>query len=201
MPRFGLPRFLALLILRAFAEEECIECTDDEALHALQRRTSFRTSFDFHLNKTVTLTGLKNNGDFFDDVGDFFHDVFEGVRECLDESAQLRFELQFRFLVDTSQCQVEATLNTGSAMMTISTCGHFPVTATLFRGPGVYYDQDRVTFSSCAHDVMCADIRFLNKAGCNYNVWDVQTRARSEIPVRLTTRWITLVSNATLYEM
>ena len=28
----------------------------------------------------MTLTGLKNNGNFFDDVGDFIHDAFEGIR-------------------------------------------------------------------------------------------------------------------------
>eukprot|EP00438_Fugacium_kawagutii_P005542 Skav234075 [mRNA] locus=scaffold2565:111240:117778:+ [translate_table: standard] len=81
--------------------------------------------------------------------------------ECVDASARLRFAMWFRFLVDTSQCDVNASVNSGSAVMTISTCGHFPLSATLFRGPGVHYDTDTITFSSCAHDAICSDLKFV----------------------------------------
>lgn len=46
--------------------------------------------------------------------------------------------------------------------------GHFPLSATLFRGPGVHYDTDTITFSSCAHDAICSDLKFVNKAGRRY---------------------------------
>lgn len=42
--------------------------------------------------------------------------------------------------------------------------GHFPLSATLFRGPGVQYDTDTITFSSCAHDMICSDLQLVNKA-------------------------------------
>ena len=169
--------------------------------------------------------------------------------------------------MDTSHCDVNASVNSGSAVMTISTCGslakasssdghseipseafnvplftfflhilekmnfgigrldniamstnkhsahlfelilsscdlgslgHFPLSATLFRGPGVQYDTDTITFSSCAHDAICSDLRLVNKAGCQYNVWDIKTRARAEQPLHLFTPWVTLLTNVTL---
>ena len=39
-----------------------------------------------------------------------------------------------------------------------------PLTGTLFRGPGVQYDNNGFTLSSCALGVACADLRFENKA-------------------------------------
>lgn len=38
------------------------------------------------------------------------------------------------------------------------------------------------------------------QAGCQYNVWDVKTRARSEQPMHLFTPWVTLLTNVTLSE-
>lgn len=41
---------------------------------------------------------------------------------------------------------------------------------------------------------------WLPEAGCNYNIWDVKTRARSETPVHINTPWVTVVTNASLLE-
>ncbi|CAJ1393668.1 unnamed protein product [Effrenium voratum] len=192
-----------LCLDEVYVREECLEEVSEsstEALMALQFRAnvSQRISFDFHLDKTLTLTGLRNG--VFDDVTNSLREALEGVRDCLGESLLLRFAIWFRFLVDSAACQVEASVNSGSAQLTMSTCGHFPLSATLFRGPGVQYDSDVITFSSCTHDVVCADLRFENKAGCNYNIWDVKTRARSETPVHINTPWVTVVTNASLLE-
>ncbi len=44
-------------------------------------------------------------------------------KDCVDSSARIRFAMWIRFLVDTSACDVNASVNSGSAVMTISTCG------------------------------------------------------------------------------
>lgn len=44
-------------------------------------------------------------------------------QDCVDASARIRFAMWIRFLVDTSACDVNASVNSGSAVMTMSTCG------------------------------------------------------------------------------
>eukprot|EP00439_Symbiodinium_sp_Y106_P067083 s2066_g11.t1 len=189
-----------LAACRAFEAEE--QGCSEEALFALQQRArkrSGRFTLDYHLQKTVTLTGIHNG--FFDDVINSIRDAYEHVKDCLDESLLMRFAMWIRFVVDTDRCNYEASVNSGSAHLTVSACGHMPLTGSLFRGPGVQYDNNGFTLSSCALGVACADLRFENKAAdCQFDVWDIKVKARTENFADISTTWVTVLSNVTLHE-
>lgn len=153
--------------------------------------------FDFNLTKTVSLGGLQD--DFFDDVNQFVKSAWEKTKECLDATAQLSFAIWFHFDFDPPHCKAEAAVNSGSVKVRSSLCGKFPVSATLMSGPFVEADVNAITFSECAHgDVICLDVRFANKGGCGFNLWDVKTRVRSDNPVPISTGWKTILWNIKL---
>lgn len=148
--------------------------------------------FDFNLTKTVSLGGIKDG--FFDEFDQFVRSAWEKTKECLDATAQLRFAIWFHFDFDPPRCKAEAFVNSGSVKVRSSLCGQFPVSATLMSGPAVEADVNAITFSECAHgDVICLDIRFANKGGCGFNLWDVRTRVRSDHPVPVSTGWKTIL--------
>ncbi|CAE7249145.1 unnamed protein product [Symbiodinium pilosum] len=147
----------------------------------------------------VTLTGIRNG--ILDDVVNTLKEAYEHVKDCLDESIVMRFAMWIRFVVDVDQCTYEASVNSGSSQLIVSACGHLPLTATLFRGPHVDYQNNGFTFSSCALGVACADLRFENKASdCQFDVWDIKVKARTENVADISTSWVTILSNVTLRE-
>eukprot|EP00931_Biecheleriopsis_adriatica_P081722 TRINITY_DN55079_c0_g1_i1.p1 TRINITY_DN55079_c0_g1~~TRINITY_DN55079_c0_g1_i1.p1 ORF type:complete len:242 (-),score=45.18 TRINITY_DN55079_c0_g1_i1:78-770(-) len=144
--------------------------------------------FDFHLEKTVTLSGLHD--DIFSDIGEALKQVVDKSLECLDKTIQVHFAMWLRFVLDPQHCAVEASVNSGSAKLRASLCGELPVSVTLLSGPAVKYDTLGVTFTQCAHDVVCLDLRFDNKGGCDFNLWDVRTRASVQQPLPMRTGWV-----------
>eukprot|EP00930_Biecheleria_cincta_P076602 TRINITY_DN6380_c0_g1_i1.p1 TRINITY_DN6380_c0_g1~~TRINITY_DN6380_c0_g1_i1.p1 ORF type:complete len:298 (+),score=42.67 TRINITY_DN6380_c0_g1_i1:94-987(+) len=159
--------------------------------------TSRGWKFDFNLTKTVSLGGLKDG--VFDDVDHFAKSAWEKIKECFEATAQLRFAIWFHFDFDPPHCKAEAAVNSGSVKVRSSLCGALPVSATLMSGPAVEADVNAITFSECAHGhVICLDVRFVNKGGCGFNLWDVRTRVRSDNPVAVSTSWKTILWNIRL---
>ena len=50
-------------------------------------------------------------------------------KDCLDESLLMRFAMWMRFVVDVDRCNYEASVNSGSAHLTVSACGRLDVKA------------------------------------------------------------------------